>query len=168
MILYQWKEEALPYTMLPNSYTLGVPISSSQGVVTIPFRKSGCKIKGSGRRWLTPERPCVSTHYPQRYNQTYPAAAYSSRPRFLTPIPKATQTISDSVHVNLSCASVSVSSIFYTNTRSLVNKMDETDVILSQTDTQIFIVRETWFHSELPDSDVNIPPLQPVYKVTPR
>ena len=35
--------------------------------------------------------------------------------------------------------------------------MDETEVILSQTDTQIFIVSETWFHSELPDPDVNIP-----------
>ena len=93
----------------------------------------------------------------QQYNQTYSAAAYSSRPRFLTPIPKATQTISDSVHGNLSSASVSVPSIFYTNTRSLVNKMDETEVILSQTDTQIFIVSETWFHSELHDPDVNIP-----------
>ena len=77
--------------------------------------------------------------------------------RFLTPIPKATQTISDSVHGNLSSASVSVSSLFYTNTRSLVNKMDETEVILSQTDTQIFIVSGTWFHSELSDPDVNIP-----------
>ena len=83
-----------------------------------------------------------------QYNQTYSAAAYSSRPgRFLTPIPKATQAISDSVHGNLSSASVSVPSMFYTNTRSLVNKMDETEVILSQTDTQIFIVSETWFHS---------------------
>ena len=35
--------------------------------------------------------------------------------------------------------------------------MDETEVILTQTDTQIFIVSETWFHSELPDPDVNIP-----------
>ena len=64
----------------------------------------------------------------QQYNQTYSAAAYSSRPRFLTPIPKATQTISDSVHRNLSSASVSVPLIFYTNTRSLVNKMDETEL----------------------------------------
>ena len=28
---YQWKEETLPYTMVPNNYTLGLSISSSQG-----------------------------------------------------------------------------------------------------------------------------------------
>ena len=28
---YQWKEETLPYTMVPNNYTLGVSISNSQG-----------------------------------------------------------------------------------------------------------------------------------------
>ena len=33
---YQWKEKTLPYTMVPNIYTLGVSISSSHGVVTIP------------------------------------------------------------------------------------------------------------------------------------
>ena len=34
---YQWKEETLPYTKVPNNYTLGVSISSSQGVVTTPL-----------------------------------------------------------------------------------------------------------------------------------
>ena len=33
---YQWKEETLPYTMVPNNYTLGMSISNSQGVVTTP------------------------------------------------------------------------------------------------------------------------------------
>ena len=28
---YQWKEETLPYTMVPNNYTLGVSISKSRG-----------------------------------------------------------------------------------------------------------------------------------------
>ena len=28
---YHWKEETLPYTMVPNNYTLGMSISSSQG-----------------------------------------------------------------------------------------------------------------------------------------
>ena len=28
---YQWKEETLSYIMIPNNYTLGVSISSSQG-----------------------------------------------------------------------------------------------------------------------------------------
>ena len=37
---YQRKEETLPYIMVPNNYTLGVPISNSQGVVTIPRRKT--------------------------------------------------------------------------------------------------------------------------------
>ena len=33
---YQWKEETLPFSMVPNNYTLGVSISSSQGVITTP------------------------------------------------------------------------------------------------------------------------------------
>ena len=34
---YQWKEEILPYTMVPNNYTLGASIPNSYWVVTTPF-----------------------------------------------------------------------------------------------------------------------------------
>ena len=40
---YQWKEETLPYTMVPNNYTLGVSSLNSW---------EGGNKKGSGRRGL--------------------------------------------------------------------------------------------------------------------
>ena len=50
---YQWKEETLSYIMVSNNFTLGMPISSSQGVVTTPLRKTCYKKKGgSGWRGL--------------------------------------------------------------------------------------------------------------------
>ena len=49
---YQWKEETLSYTMVPNNYTLGVSISSSQT----------CYKKDSERRRLN--------HRPSRHGQT--------------------------------------------------------------------------------------------------
>ena len=48
---YQWKENTLPYTMKQYNYTLGVSISSSQGVVTTPLMKT-CYKNSSGRRGL--------------------------------------------------------------------------------------------------------------------
>ena len=49
---YQWKEETLPYTMVPNNCTLGMSISNSQeGGNHSPLRKT-CYKKDSGRRGL--------------------------------------------------------------------------------------------------------------------
>lgn len=68
------------------------------------------------------------------------------RPRILTPIPRH---VPQTRTVNLSSC--------YTNTRSLVNKLDETEIILAQNACEIVIVSETWLHSDLPDTDINIP-----------
>ena len=47
-------EETIPYTMVPNNYTLGVfnLKKKQEGVVTTPLKKTYYK-KGSGRRGLT-------------------------------------------------------------------------------------------------------------------
>ncbi|XP_072046799.1 uncharacterized protein [Amphiura filiformis] len=84
------------------------------------------------------------------------AASHRSRPRVLTPIPRAPESSTQRTNKNSSNSSP-VPSIFVTNTRSLVEKLDETEVILSQNDSQIFVVSETWFHPGLPDSKMNIP-----------
>ena len=40
---YQWKEETLPYTIVPNNCTLDISISNSRGVVTTPLRRGVTK-----------------------------------------------------------------------------------------------------------------------------
>ena len=37
---YQWQEKTLPYTMVPNNYTLVVLSLIQQGVVTTPLKKT--------------------------------------------------------------------------------------------------------------------------------
>ena len=86
------------------------------------------------------------------------AASHRSRPRILTPIPRAPEAENSTQRTNKNSSNSSpVPSIFVTNTRSLVEKLDETEVILSQNDSQICVVSETWFHPGLADSKMNIP-----------
>ena len=72
----------------------------------------------------------------------------SERPRFFTSLPKA------------SCSSSStrafVPSVLLTNAQSLVNKLDEAEVIFKQNNIDICIISETWFHSDLPEHVLNI------------
>ena len=43
-----------------------------------------------------------------------------------------------------------------TNAQSLVNKVDEAEVIFKQNNIDICIINETWFHSDLPEHVLNI------------
>ena len=52
---YQWKEETLPYTMVPNNYTLGLSISKSERSNNHPIGRRVTKKKkkkSPGRRGL--------------------------------------------------------------------------------------------------------------------
>ena len=72
----------------------------------------------------------------------------SKRRRILSSLPRP-------VHSSES-HQMSVPSVLLTNAHSLVNKIDEAAVILTQNNIDICIVSETWHHSDLPVQALNI------------
>ena len=78
-------------------------------------------------------------------------------PTVLTPIPQELPP-AQSTHSRTKDPSPAVPGFFLTNTRSTMNKLDELDVLLHQSDNQtdIAVLTETWQSDKIPDDFLSI------------